>query len=184
PSFQSLHTCTSSLCPVPSPPPAPPSPYTTLFRSTVVLGPASAVLVGHRAPSPIGHRLCGLRAQECVRIDLHRVHGAQMLPLVAEVECETEVLAGADGPGDLHACEIEYLLQCAEGRIAHSRAVELIGDDAPVVQGEHRQMSQVPPGEGQIDRLGEVCECVRRAEREGSPRARPQTLTAPSEQFD
>src|SRR5699024_12365447 len=84
PSFQSLHTCTSSLCPVPSPPPAPPSPYTTLFRSTVVLGPASTVLVGHRAPSPIGHRLCGLHAQECVRIDLHRVHGAQMLPLVAE----------------------------------------------------------------------------------------------------
>src|SRR5699024_9991206 len=96
----------------------------------------------------------------------------------------TEVLAGTDGPSDLHAFEIEYLLQCAEGRVAQFRAVELIGDDAPGVQGEHRQMSQVPPGEGQIDRLGEICEGVRRAEREGSPRARPQTLTAPSEQFD
>ena len=61
----------------------------------VILVPATAVLVGHIAPAEVGQRHVGHDPERLHRVDTVRPDGAQMGPVVAEIERIEELLARA-----------------------------------------------------------------------------------------
>lgn len=62
-------------------------------RGPVVIGPATAVLVGHRAPNPRRQRPARQDPELVERVDAFGADGAERRPVVAEVEDVRELVA-------------------------------------------------------------------------------------------
>jgi hypothetical protein len=65
----------------------------------IVLGPTPALLIGQRSPAPVGHRLVGLGAVDLVGVDALGPDGAEVLPVVAEVERVGELVTELEPAG-------------------------------------------------------------------------------------
>jgi hypothetical protein len=133
----------------------------------VVAVPVAAVLIRDCAPSPEGQRLFGDDAEHLQWVDSPAGYGAQVLPVVAKIEYGGELLSGPE-PAEPDGAAVQRSFRLfalpPPGR----------ADRGAVGQGELVQVIAVPPGEGIIDRIGELLEsrCPGGGEYPSRPRPR------------
>jgi hypothetical protein len=102
------------------------------------------------------------------RVGLLRLHGAAVLPAIAEIEDIPELLTRLDLFGDLQFGVIQPHQLRAE-------RVVRIADLPAITQLEGMQVRQVPARERRIDRLGELLKEMRRADQENPGQATDRT---------
>jgi len=136
---------------------------------TVIPVPASAVLVRHGSPAPVGQRAVRDDAELLRWVDAARRDGAQVQPAVTEVELVDELLAGLEPP-EGEPASVEH------GVVS---VVPLwVGLADPVSAGEVElvQMASVPAGERVIDRARQLNEGVGAGGGEDPSRPGPQLI--------
>ncbi len=152
---------------------------------TVVVGPPTSVLVGGDVTPNPQYGSGGARG-ETPSVSFGSIfsggHHTAVCPVVAQIEGVLELGTGFHGLVDLGRVDVQCLAQRAwssrDQVVADLRGG---GDHSTVVEGEHRQMGEVPPGEGAVDGVREVGEGVRRSDREDPSRTGPQLLPTPTE---
>jgi Transposase DDE domain len=133
------------------------------------------VLVGDRPPAPDRDRHRGHGAVLLHRVGLPGLHGEAVAPVVAEVEGVVESISGLDLLGHLQGRLVEPFI----GVLGVEDA-----DPAPIGELEAVQVGEVPAGEGQVDRLRQVTEGVRRADDDDAARRRLEVDAVTTQEVD
>ena len=138
-------------------------------RLAVVTVPSAAVLVGDVTPSPVRQGSVREDAERLDGVDPLRSDGAQVRPVVAEVEHVHELLARMqarelDAPEVLGLLTLDLPVGIGDGQARR------------VVQGELLEVGPVPPSEGVVDGIRELLERVGARRGEDAPRPGPEVL--------
>jgi hypothetical protein len=147
-----------------------------LTRLTVVTVPASSVLVRDGPPAPVRPRTVRRNTERNLRVDALVCDGAQVGPVIAEVEDIDKLM-----PGGQRAQPNGFVDARLLGRIV---PVSIDEQPALLAEVEHVEVSAVPAGEGVVDGGGELGEGVRPGCCEDTTGPGPQGLTASSDQVD
>ncbi len=144
------------------------------FRALAVIAvPASAVLVRHGSPAPVGQGHVRDDAELLGWVDAARRDGAQVQPAVTEVELVDELLASLE-PSEGEPPSVQH------GVVSVVPFWVGLADPVSVGEVELVQMASVPAGERVIDRCRELVEAVGAGGGEDPSRPGPQLTQWPS----
>ena len=120
------------------------------WGGVVVAIPAATVLVGEVTPSPVGEGAVRGDPEGVERVDASGIDGAEVGPVVTEIEDVEELLAAGEAA--------EFDSAVVEG----GRAVFPVdvggGEAGSVGQGEFVEVGSVPAGEGVVDGVRQLRE--------------------------